>query len=277
MKKLKNNIAFISVNYNSASKYFDFLKSLSSISMHQITLKVVIVDNASSISDLKLLKKFVKLFSEKINIELIESKFNRGYSSGLNLGLDGLVSNEYDYIVMSNNDLRYSFDFVKNLYSKRFPDDVFVVFPDVITDGRQHENPRFIKKINKRRQFLYWLYYQNYNIARLIDFTLNILNLGNRNKIRTKLLNTTEIYLGVGACFILTINYLNRFDLLDDSVFLWGEECLLSHQVRSVGGVQIYEPSLVVHHDAHSSVSSIVGRKKFDLMKESYNVYKHKF
>ena len=195
----------------------------------------------------------------------------------MNLGLKALDLDAYDYFIMSNNDLRFEIDFIKSLYCQKFPNEVFVVFPDVITDGDQHENPRFLEKISKRRRVMYWLYYKNYTLAFLIEFILLFLKLGNRHKQTSKQSKQTKIYLGVGACFILTRSYLRNYERLDDSVFLWGEEVLLLDQVRSAGGIQIYDPSLIVHHDAHSSVSSIVGRKKYELMNQSYQVYKSYF
>ena len=44
---MKNKLAFVSVNYNTAEKYNEFLQSLSNMLLEQVSFKVVIVDNAS--------------------------------------------------------------------------------------------------------------------------------------------------------------------------------------------------------------------------------------
>ena len=61
---------------------------------------------------------------------------------------------------------------------------------------------------------------------------------------------------------------------LDDSVFMWGEEVLLAHQVEVAKGVITYDPSLYVLHMESASVNKISSRKSFKMTKASYKIYR---
>ena len=270
-------VAFVSVNYNSSKQYADFLFSIAKMNTNRFQVTVIVVDNSSNSDDFKFLCEIINSFSDILEIILIVSSDNLGYSGGLNLGLTCITASKFDYIIMSNNDLVFSDDFLDQLFTNEYQRDVYVIYPDVITDGIKHENPRFITKISLLRRLMYRFYYSHYMFAFMIDYLMCAMKLGNRNKARAKVLESCPIYLGVGACFILTRDYFKTYVALDDSVFLWGEELLLSYQVRSAGGIQLYEPNLVVKHKAHVSVSSITGLRKYRMMKDSYNVYKSKF
>ena len=56
--------------------------------------------------------------------------------------------------------------------------------------------------------------------------------------------------------------------------FMWGEEAILSHQVESVAGVTLYDPSIIVHHHESASVSSIQPKKKYYMLQNAYKAYK---
>jgi len=73
----------------------------------------------------------------------------------------------------------------------------------------------------------------------------------------------------------LTPKFFSRCGYLDDSVFMWGEEMLLTHQVEMAKGKIIYDPALYVLHLESASVSKITSRKTYEMSKESFQVYKN--
>lgn len=60
--------------------------------------------------------------------------------------------------------------------------------------------------------------------------------------------------MGFGACYIILPRYIQKLGLLDESVFLMGEEALLGNQVYSNGGEILYTPQVKVIHQDRSSV-----------------------
>ena len=79
--------------------------------------------------------------------------------------------------------------------------------------------------------------------------------------------------MGFGACYILTENFFKYFNVLDDRVFLWGEEALLAGQVASVGGKILYDPTIIVQHNESGSVAIIPSKQTYRITRQSYRIY----
>jgi GT2 family glycosyltransferase len=79
---------------------------------------------------------------------------------------------------------------------------------------------------------------------------------------------------GIGACYVLTPRFFDHHKKLDDRVFLWGEEALLSNQVESVGGCTLYDPEIKITHCESASVRFIEKRARYEIVKASYKIYK---
>ena len=79
---------------------------------------------------------------------------------------------------------------------------------------------------------------------------------------------------GIGACYFLTDSFFEHYEQLDDRVFLWGEEALLSHQVEIVDGKILYAPSLVVEHAESGTVKKMLTRDRYERVKQSYKIYR---
>ncbi len=109
-------VGIVLLNYNGAEDTISCLKSLSKITYpnHEI----VIVDNASTDFSIKIIEEYLSL--EKINstkcchkecstkripqITIIKSSTNRGYGAGNNIGIEHILGNNAEYILVLNND-----------------------------------------------------------------------------------------------------------------------------------------------------------------------------
>lgn len=101
------------LNYNGFNDSKECIKSLLA---SDAPLKIIIIDNHSTDdSYLKLKSLFPKLIS-------IESEKNLGYAGGMNLGIKHAVSQNADYILLVNQDVIVSPDFL-NPMLKAFSDD----------------------------------------------------------------------------------------------------------------------------------------------------------
>jgi hypothetical protein len=90
------------------------------VSLRKCTYKnfdVIIVDNASTDDSL------VKLKSKYKEAIFLESKVNRGFAGGCNIGILYALYNEYDFILLLNNDTVVKSDFLDELVlaSKKYP------------------------------------------------------------------------------------------------------------------------------------------------------------
>jgi len=95
-------------NYNGKKYLEDCLKSLNEQDM---TLKVIIVDNASSDSSIEYIKNVAKTF-QNLEIKLIELKSNTGFSNAVNVGIK---ESDTEYVFLLNNDTICEKNVVKEL------------------------------------------------------------------------------------------------------------------------------------------------------------------
>lgn len=266
-------IAFVAVNYNNchiSANYVSNVLSLRNIDKHEV--EVIMVDNASQEEDYQLLKQEIHDFPKT---RLVRSDTNLGYFGGLNFGIKQIDYLKFDYVVVGNNDLFFNRDFLITLERKTYGHKQTVIVPDLLTVNGIHQNPQFVHVPSKKRQFGYRVYYSCYVAAILIDMLYKVAR-QKRTEIKKEKLNTeTEIFQCTGALMILRPDFFKNCGLLDDSLFLWGEEVALAHQLVQVGDKMLYDPELSVIHMENASVGKIASYKKYKLWKKSYMIYKN--
>jgi GT2 family glycosyltransferase len=262
----------IVVNYNNSN----FTKLLlESIFLRRqttkVVLSVVVVDNDSPHEDFQALQLICNLYP---GVMLLRSEINLGYFGGLNLGLSSLSLSKNDCVIVGNNDLTFADDFFSLLSSRKYADDILVVAPNVITADGYHQNPHCPGRVSGFRKFLYDIYFSSFWCSRfltLISKKLKRIKGGRSNELSGV---SRLIHMGIGACYILTPAFFQYFSRLDDSVFLYGEEALLSGQVMSVNGKTFYDNELVVHHAESATLSKYPSRTTYGFMKKSYPIYR---
>lgn len=265
-------IAFVAVNYNNCwitTNYVSNIKSIRGYEKHDI--EIVIVDNASQESDYKELKKQIEKVTD---VRLVHSEQNLGYFGGLNFGIKLLNYKDYDYVIAGNNDLFFSRDFFEMLEKKKYESKQTVIVPDLETISGIHQNPQFINVPSAKRQFGYKVYYSCYLFAVIIDM-LYKKKREKRMAEKKKVDNQgKEIFMCTGALMLFRPEFFDHCGLLDDSLFLWGEEVALAHQLVEAGDKMYYDPDLKVIHMESASVGKIASYSKFKIWQKSYKRYK---
>jgi GT2 family glycosyltransferase len=96
-ENLVPRVSIIVLNWNGLEDTIECLESLKKISYHNY--EVIVVDNASSGDD-------VKVLSEKYggSIHIIANDKNHGFSEGNNIGIKYALAKKSDYVFMLNND-----------------------------------------------------------------------------------------------------------------------------------------------------------------------------
>lgn len=262
------------VNYNNCNVTMNCLLSTKSLAEGKFS-KIVVVDNHSDDSDIGQLKTFIQNNSD-LKIELLTLSENIGYFPAINKGITFLNLREQDdfFLVVGNNDLLFPKSFIQSLSKLAFDDSTFVISPDIITPQGIHQNPHVIDRISFFRRFAYNLYFISFHIACFLSFLGNLLGRSRRKKSRYGYDKEQIIRMGFGACYVLLPQYIKRIGLLDESVFLMGEEALLSNQVYSNGGKILYTPCVQVTHLDHSTFKNMPSKRTYNITKESYKVYK---
>jgi GT2 family glycosyltransferase len=267
-------ILIVIVVYNNAEKLINNIRSIRKCNDYNDNdIRITILDN----SDNSQVSNSILEYCDPIGVEYCKMNTNMGYFGAINKYLFSKKEENYKYVIIGNDDLLFSQDFFSVLNSSKYENNIFVVAPNIIrTLDRVHQNPHVVSGISLIRRIFYYFYYLCYPVSVVmssISILLKKFNLGNRKDVD----NNKEaiiIKMGYGACYILTDYFLKKIRRLDKPPFLMGEEAFLSNQVRENGGNIIYDPTLLIYHEDHSSTGKIENRKVYNWSKESYKVYR---
>ena len=249
----------------------DYINSI--LNLNTIKYKIIIVDNNSTIDHINTLAIFIESTSNE-NIILIKNNANIGYFKALNVGLKNILNTNFDFVIIGNNDLTFSTDFSESLTFQNFANDILVLAPNIICINGTKQNPHIINKFTHIQNIYRKIYFSNYYISIFCQITYNLFrHLFNRKRITDSSIEQ-RIFMGYGACYILTKNFFKYFNKLDDPIFLMGEEGVLTNQILSVNGSILYTPNIVVKHLDHTSIGKLSSKKLYNYSKDSYNVYR---
>lgn len=262
------------VNYNNSDVTIDCIQSIKKIVGKNFS-KIMVVDNNSNDLDRIKLRHFIEEESF-VNIELLELASNRGYFPAINQGIIALelFGRKNYFLVIGNNDLLFPSNFIEKLGKIVVDEDIFVISPDILTPQGIHQNPHVIYRISFIRRLLYKLYFYSYSIACILTFLGKNLNLKRQEVSRNGYKKEQIIRMGFGACYIILPQFLQKVGLLDESVFLMGEEALLGNQVYSHNGKILYTPRVCVCHQDHSTFKKMPLRSTYYITRKSYSIYK---
>lgn len=267
-----NRIEFVAVVYNNYIDTSDFIESINALRQSYVDISCVIVDNSD---DAVVRERIDKLASIYGFLRVLRPPFNLGYFGAFNFYFAECAPSGSDVIVLCNNDLIFSIDFVENFRSTKYYDDIYVVCPDVVTLDGVHQNPHSLRRRSHLQILKFDLYFSAYSVACL----LRIVQRGMRTlwKIKRKRNPAPAGYLhmGVGACYILLPVFFSKFRKLDFPHFLYGEEVYLTNQVHSVGGKLYYDPELKVRHKESATLSKLPARTTYDFARKGYWSYRN--
>ena len=266
-----SRINFIAVNFNNShytAKLLDSLRLQDGMGK-EFAMDCVIVDNSTN-SDQAV--QCQELSAQCPWSSYIRSGENLGYFGGLNTGLAVEGVRDADFVIICNNDLEFEPQFCAELTRRQYDEKVFAVCPDVITADGYHQNPHVLKRINWFRRFQFDLYFSHYYVARLLLMILRVVRTSPSSPPQPQ--HGCETHLGVGACYVLTAQFLRRFSQLNSPSFLYGEESYISDQIHTAGGILWYDVALRVHHKECAATSTMRERTAYDFARAGYPDYR---
>lgn len=267
------HLNIVTVNYKSAKETEGMVNSIIKNIPVELSFRVVVVDNSLDSGESEVLNALISN-----SVDVIYMDANVGYFPALNFGLEFIskVNVEADYTIVCNNDLLFSVDFFATLIKCSFESDIFVICPSVKTINNVYQNPSLVSKPSRFRYLMYCVFYSNYYLGKLILKLWRLAGLGIDSQFN-KDCQAKEIFIGIGAIFILTPSFFIGNNKLYYPLFLYGEEAFLSKQVSETGGRQWYEPSLEVVHLESVSTAKIPSKDNYDLNAKAFKLYKNYF
>lgn len=241
---VKSNVALIIVTSNSSEMTQQMLTEVSKLNTPNLNCICIVVDNCSVDKTKEVLSEF-KL--PNMDYKYLRNNENLGYAGGNNTGISYALKNNFDYILVMNNDLILSSDLlVKMINFMNKNKDVGIASPKIyFANGYEFHKGRY--KQNDLGNVIWYAggdidsgnVYTSHNGVDQVDS-------GQFNKI----VNTD---VASGACMIIRKEVFNKIGLLDDSLFLYWEDADFSRRAINNGFKVVYFPDTCIWHKVSSS------------------------
>ncbi len=222
--------AFITVNFNGAEDTIRLVESFKN--QRESDCKLFVVDNASESRDRNKLKEYLR--SQISWSELIENNENLGFSGGNNVGIRKALKEQFDWIILINNDAWVGPKFVlglKTFLSRQ--DSQIVCLP--IKEGAKIA---YCGKVS-------WLYAQGFHVYDPVE--------------SLKLKAGNSLY-AIGAGMAVHGSVFERIGFFDERFFLYFEDADFS--VRALrADISIEIAPYAVHHQPFSTTGKL-GKSK---------------
>lgn len=224
---------------------------------------IVIVDNASPNRSYLILSK---LFEKNNIITVINSGFNKGYSYGNNAGIRYLRRFSIKNIIIATSDTEVvSKDIIEQIKNSIGPD-VGLIGPRIIS-GKVEQNPSIEQLSFRYLLSLIWKQYlmPYYNLQHILSKIFNSL-VSRMNQILISKNNYNdnylleEVYMLHGSFIIITDTFIRRNGLLDEALFMFREEDLLSWNCETSKLKRLFLKSAMVKHIGDNSIMTVHGR-----------------
>jgi GT2 family glycosyltransferase len=264
-------IRFLCVSFNNAGDSKKLVRSLDFQQRHgsDFSVDCVIVDNSTKKEEAADCETLSRTYAW---VTYLRAPTNLGYFGGLNYGMENTGSTQVTYTVICNNDLEFHDDFCRILTAKTYDQNIFAVCADVVTADGVHQNPHILNRINWRRRCQFDLYFSHYYVSRTMLRILQIARPVKRSPRQPS--QGCEVHMGVGACYVLTAEFLQRFKRLHYPFFLYGEEAYIADQIHSAGGVLWFDPDLRVRHAESATLSKVPSRTAYEYARAGYPDYR---
>lgn len=251
-------IASIVLNYNSADDVDAILPQL--LAQEGIQHSIILVDNASQPEQVAKLQQVffrhcpsgyvlspqsmldVCSAESAANCYLVLNNENRGYSAGNNIGIKLAEALGAKAVLVANPDMRIENPvYVSELATTLFGDEVCCIASSRILglDGNDQNplrEPSFVQEL-----------------AWPISAVMRRLGLGGRYIMPVTGGSPVVVPKVSGCCLMIRMDFLLETGFLDENVFLYCEEPILSSKARSVGKRIIFNPALKAVHAHHPS------------------------
>lgn len=249
---MKKEILIVCVNYNSDDslvRYIDTLQSSKENCNLDFNLILLIGDNSDNIT-------YTSPEDTSFEIIHINNGDNLGYLGGVNKAfeLSGISPYGFDFLIISNVDVKVSKTFFEDLLTTPLGDDVAWIAPTIFSEKeRRDRNPKILYRPSRRKLKLTILMYR---ISLLYKLYVGLVYNKKDKKIYGKY-NSDIIYAGHGSFFIFSNIFLKNIPDINYPSFLFGEEIFFGELIRNKGLKVQYVPQIKVYDEDHISTSKI--------------------
>lgn len=243
--------SIIILNYNSWQNTIEEIETLHTV-VGVDYKDIIVVDNCSNNNSVEELKKL-----SYVGFVLLESKENKGYAYGNNIGMRWAREQGYKNSLIINNDIIIEdANMLKKLERVLEIDNtVAVVNPDIF-------NPEGYMFNRDSKKMSFW------------DFTLGMFSYRKKGRILQDIGGYGYVYRPQGCCMLVDLIKLERVGFMDEYTFLYFEEPILAERLRTLNYKCACCVETKVIHNHSQTVKNNIEKKKINEIKiDSFRYY----
>jgi len=247
-----SKVGIVILNYND---YETTDKYLNNIKNYKVLDKIIVVDNKSTDSSYEKLQKY-----NNNRIKVIETKENKGYAYGNNVGIKAL-DDDIDYVIISNPDITVSEKTIARLKKDLDTNKDISVIAPVIKEldyiKRGWRLPKYKDELLSNITYFH----------RKAEANLRY----DDSKYKG---NITKVDVVSGCFFMIRKSVLNLIGNFDEGTFLYYEENIMGHKLDLIGKKTFIDNEVYVTHNLSVSVDkSFNSINKYKILKNSQKYY----
>lgn len=236
---MAKKIALIILNWKQPQLTFDTIESIFKTKNSGFSYHIFIVDNGSPDDSVS---QFKAKYKQNNNITILETGDNLGYAGGNNFGLREALRQDFDYILVANNDILVAPDFLQKLFdnSQKYPNAVLT--PKIyFAPGFEYHKDRYKK--NELGKVI-WAVGSRMDWNNIYGTNIGIdeVDHGQYDKIDPKMDFMS------GCCFLVPSHILKEVGIFDERYYLYLEDADLTTRIKNTGHQLILVPDSIIWH-----------------------------
>jgi GT2 family glycosyltransferase len=233
------NIGIIVLNWKQPKLTIDTIESLLKIKSVGFDYQIVLVDNGSTDDSLPTL---IQKYQTNPKIKILSLLQNLGYAGGNNFGIDYALKNNFDYVLLINNDVLVDPEFLQNLVKATKKDPISILGPKIyFAPGFEYHKDRYKKNEIGR---VIW------SAGGVIDWNnVYASNIGidevDNGQFDNSNLKADFIS---GCCILVNTEIFRKIGKLDDDFFMYLEDVDFCQRAKKHGFSLNYVPKSIIWH-----------------------------
>jgi len=226
-----NRVIIIILNWNGIEDTLECLDSLQKQSYKNAQL--LVVDNGSTDNSKELLEKYAKNYK---NTKTIYNKKNLGFAGGVNSGIKWGLKNNFEYLVLFNNDATADKEWISNLLESAKDKQV-----GIVTGLLLHEDGKTIDSSGD------WMSSWGLAFPR------------SRGQKENERPEAGLVFGATGGASLYKADMLNEIGLFDEDFFAYYEDADISFRAQLAGWKVSYNPKAIAYHKQGATSKKIPG------------------
>ncbi|MBU1129875.1 glycosyltransferase family 2 protein [Patescibacteria group bacterium] len=247
------SIAIIVLNWNQPTLTIQTIKSLLKIKHFSFNYKIFLVDNASTDNSVSVIASEARQsrWNQTVNFEILQTPSNLGFAGGNNFGIKQALKENFDYILIINNDCVVDPNFLQILLKSAQKNPKLAILCPKTYFAKGYE---FYKDRYKKNELgkVIWSAggHMDWNNILGSNIGADQVDKGQFNKI------TTDIDFISGCCMFVKSKLFKEIGLFDKKYFMYLEDVDFCQKAKKAGYKLAYIPNSKIWHLSAQSSST---------------------